>query len=59
MRVGDRIAFWFNNEVHAGNVTQIEPYGELTMVQSKTIDYDYVMVRFEDIITEEDDDEGL
>lgn len=54
MRVGSRIAFWYRGEVHAGTVTHWDPDSELVMLKSKTIDYDSVMVRDEDVIREEE-----
>lgn len=56
MRAGGQIAFWHRGEVHAGTVTHWDPHSELAMVKSNTIDYDSVMVRYDDIIQEEDDD---
>lgn len=56
MRVGSQIAFWHRGEVHAGTVTHWDPDSELVMLKSKTIDYDSVMVRYDDIIQEEDED---
>lgn len=59
MKQGDRIAFWYRGEIHAGRITAYDPDIETVMLQCSTIDYDSVMVRREDILEEEDEDEGF
>lgn len=57
MRAGGQVAFWYRGEIHAGTVTHWDPLSELAMVKSNTIDYDSIMVRGQDILEEEGDDE--
>lgn len=56
MRAGDRIVFWWSGMIHVGEVTALHQENETVMVKCKTIDYDLLMVRDEDILKEEDDD---
>lgn len=57
MRVGERVAFWYGGELHAGKVTTFWQDNDTVMVKCSTIDYDLVMLRGHDILKEEDNDD--
>lgn len=58
MRVGDEIAFWWGGEIHIGVVSHASFYRDAAFVQSGTIDHSSVLVREEDIIEDEDCNDG-
>lgn len=59
MRVGEKIAFWWDGEVVMGTVSTVDHITGALMAHCPTSGHGSVMVREEDVIQEEDDDEGF
>lgn len=57
MRLGERVAFWHQGEIHIGTVTTVDPFSGALMARCPTIDHESFMIHPEDLILEEDEDD--